>query len=58
MLLTLQKGNKILDSLIQNKIPSKLIRLINLTLENRTAKVKIHNVYTAEFKVETGVKPG
>jgi hypothetical protein len=39
------KWNKI-DSLTQNKIPSKLIRLIKLTLENTTAKVKVNNTYT------------
>ena len=40
------KRNKILDSLTQNKIPSKLIRLIKLTLQNTTAKVKVNNAYT------------
>jgi len=34
------KRNKILDSLTQNKVPPKLIRLFKLTLENTTAKVK------------------
>ena len=52
------KRNKILDSLTQNKIPSKLIRLIKLTLENTTAKVKVNNAYTMEFRVECGVKQG
>ena len=33
---------KILDSLTQNKIPPKLIRLIKLTLENTTGKVKVN----------------
>jgi hypothetical protein len=37
-----------------NKIPSKLIRLIKLTLVHTTAKVKHAN--TAEFRVESGVK--
>ena len=32
------KRNKILDSLTQNKIPPKLIRLIKITLEHTTAK--------------------
>jgi len=50
------KRNKILDSLTQNKIPSKLRRLIKLTLEKTTAKGKINNVYTVEFRVESGVK--
>jgi len=52
------KRNKILDSLTQNKIPPKLIRIIKLTLENTTAKVKINNAYTEEFRVESGVKQG
>ena len=52
------KRNKILDSLTQNKIPSKLIRLIKLTLENTTAKVKVNNAYMMEFRVESGVKRG
>jgi len=52
------KRNKILDSLTQNKIPPKLIRLIKLTLENTTAKVKVNNAYTEEFRVESGVKQG
>jgi len=52
------KRNKILDSLIQYKIPPKLIRLVKLTLENTTAKVKVNNAYTSEFKVESRVKQG
>jgi len=52
------KRNKILDSLTQNKIPSKLIRLIKLTLENTTTKVKVNKAYTMEFRVESGVKQG
>ena len=52
------KRNKIVDSLTQNKIPSKLIRLIKLTLENTTAKVKVNNEYTMEFRVESRVKQG
>jgi len=52
------KRNKILNSLIQYKIPPKLIRLVKLTLENTTAKVKVHSVYTSEFGVESGVKQG
>ena len=43
------KRNKIIDSLTQNKIPPKLIRLVKLTLEN---------TYTSEFRVESGVKQG
>jgi len=52
------KRNKTLDSLNHNKIPPKLIRLIKLTLENITAKVKVNNAYTKEFRVESRVKQG
>ena len=43
------KWNKILDFLTQNKLSSKLIRLIKLTLENTTANVKVNNAYMVEF---------
>ena len=49
------RRDKILDSLIQYKIPPKLIRLVKLTLENTMAKVKVNNTHT-EFRVESGVK--
>jgi len=52
------KGNKIIDSLTQIKVPPKLIRLVKLTFENTTAKVKVNNAYTSEFRVESGVKQG
>jgi hypothetical protein len=52
------KRNKILDSLTQNKIPPKLIRLIKLTLKNTRTKVKVNNEYTEEFRVKSGVKQG
>ena len=42
------KRNKILYSLTQNKMTPKLIRLIKLTLENTTAKVKVNNAYREE----------
>jgi hypothetical protein len=50
------KINKRIDSLIQNKVPPKLMRLIKLTLGNTTAKVKVNNPYTEEFRIESGVK--
>ena len=31
---------------------------VKLTLENITAKVKVNNAYTSEFRVESGVKQG
>jgi len=49
------KKNKILDTLNQNNIPPTLIRLVKLTLENTTAKVKVNNAYTSEFRVESRV---
>jgi len=52
------KRNKILDSFTQNKIPPILIRLVMLTLENTTAKVKVNNAYTSGFRVESRVKQG
>jgi hypothetical protein len=52
------KRNKILDSLTQYKIPPTLIRLVQLTMENTMAKVKVNNTYTSEFRVERGVKQG
>jgi hypothetical protein len=52
------KRNKTLDSLTQNKIPSKLTRLIKVILGNTTAKVKVNNAYRMEFRVASGVKQG
>jgi len=52
------KRNNILDSLTQNNIHPKLVRLVKLTLENTTAKVKVNNAYTSEFRMESGVKQG
>jgi hypothetical protein len=43
---------------VQHRVPKKLTRLIELTLANARARVKINNEYTKEFKVKTGVKPG
>jgi hypothetical protein len=50
--------NKIIVSLKQGNIPSKIIRLIGLTLTNTTAKVKVNNHFIKNFSVETGVKQG
>ena len=50
------KRNKILDSLIQYKIPPKLIKLVKLSLENTTAKVIVNKLYRSEFRVQSGVK--
>jgi hypothetical protein len=48
----------ILTSLHLNKIPPKIINLIKLTLENTTAKVKVNNTYTTDFRVDIRVKQG
>ena len=37
-----------------NKIPPKLINLIQLTLENTTAKVKVNNTTSTNFKINRG----
>ena len=50
--------NKIIETLMQYDIPSKIIRLIGLILTNTTAKVKINNQLTENFSVEIGVKQG
>jgi hypothetical protein len=43
---------------VQYKVPAKLIRLIELTIINTTARIKINYEFTKEFKVESGVKQG
>jgi hypothetical protein len=50
--------NKIIESLMQHDIPSKIIRLIGLTHTNTIAQVKINNQFTENFSVETGAKQG
>jgi hypothetical protein len=49
---------KILECVKQYEVPSKLIELISLTLENTKAKVKVNNDLSGEIKIETGVKQG
>jgi hypothetical protein len=49
---------KILECLKQYEVPSKLIKLIALMLENTKAKVKVNNDLSGEIKIETGVKQG
>jgi hypothetical protein len=43
--------NKITEYLVQYKVPTKLIRPIQLTLINTTATLTIKNEHTEEFKV-------
>ena len=52
------KRNKITDCLRQYNIPNKLVRLIKITLENTTVKVKINNNVSENFEVTVGVKQG
>jgi hypothetical protein len=47
-----------MECLTKYEIPTKIIRLIGLTLINTTAKVKINNQLTEEFRVDSGVKQG
>ena len=48
--------NKITECLIKYEVPTKLIKLIGLTLTN--TKVKIGNQFTNEFRIVSGVKQG
>ena len=50
--------NKITECLTKYDVPKKLITLIGLTITNTTAKVKIGNQLTKEFRIVTGVKQG
>jgi hypothetical protein len=50
--------NKVIDSLNQYNIPSKLNKLIALTLTGTNTIVKINNEFTEKFDVQTGVKRG
>ena len=45
---------KILECLLQHKIPAKLQKLITLTLTETNAIVKINNEFTDKFDVQTG----
>ena len=47
---------KIIECITKYDVPRKLIRLIGLTITNTTAKVKIGNQLTKEFRIVTGVK--
>jgi len=50
--------NKVIDSLNQYNIPSKLKKLIALALTGTNAIVKINNEFTEKFDVQSGVKRG
>jgi len=48
--------NEEIDRLNEYNIPSKLIKLIILTLLGTNAIVKINNEFTGKFEVQTGIK--
>jgi len=48
--------NKLIECLAQHKVPTKLIRLIDWTLINTRARVKINNEYTKELKIDARIK--
>ena len=48
------KRNKVLEYLNQYNIPTKLQKLIALTLTGTNAIVKINNEFTDKFDVQTG----
>jgi len=50
--------NKVIDSRNEYNIPSKLIKLIALTLSGTSAMVKINNELNGKLDVQTGVKQG
>jgi len=50
--------NKVTDSSNQYNIPSKLKKLIALTLTGTNAIIKINNEFTEKFDVQTEVKQG
>ena len=52
------KRNKVIDSLNEYNIPSKLIKLMTLTLSGTSAMVKINNELTGKFDAQTEVKQG
>jgi hypothetical protein len=52
------KRNKVLECLNQYNIPTKLQKLIALTLTGTSAIVKINNEFTDKFNMQKGVKQG
>jgi len=50
--------NKIIECLTKYEVPKKQIKPIGLTFINTTAKVKIGNQLTNEFRIVSGVKQG
>jgi hypothetical protein len=50
--------NKIIECLMEYGVPTKLIRLISLTLIDTKVKIKTNNRLSNDFKVEFGVRQG
>jgi sorting nexin-29 len=50
--------NKITECLLEYGVPTKLIRLISLTLIDTKAKIKVNNSLSNDFKAEFGVRQG
>ena len=50
--------DKILKCLNNYRIPSKLMKLIAKTLQDKKARVKINQTYTEKFEISMGVKQG
>jgi hypothetical protein len=48
--------NKIIECLLEYGVPTKLIRLISLTLTDTKAKIKVNNSLINDFKVEFGFR--
>jgi len=45
-------------ALAKNGVPDKIIKLITMTLENATAKVKIEGSMSNPFSIDSGVRQG
>jgi len=50
--------DKIIECLNKYEIPSILIKLIERTLQDTKARVKVNQNYTEKFEITTGVKQG
>jgi sorting nexin-29 len=50
--------NKIIECLLECGVPTKLIKLISLTLIDTKEKIKVNNSLSNDFKVEFGVRQG
>jgi len=43
-------------ALVKNGVPDKIVKLITMTLENATAKVKIGRSMSTSFNIDSGVR--